>query len=235
MRSASRRCARTSPSTVRRPSGQRERRDGFLFWRSRQRPSNQSQMMSTRRRYSAASGASTRTQAWSDLLPESISADTGSPLARTAANCCSFGTGVPLSSRSNSTRTWRNAVTSSFFAPPFVIGLIRTNSPSVVVKHFSMPPFAATRCFQSSRVIVTPRVGTISPASSSRAGAMATNSAGAKHASRSAANPSAMGAGNVTGESGGASRGGFGSRRGTELPDAGAGNGPLPPTGSRGV
>ena len=58
---------------------------------------------------------------------------------------------------------------------------------------------------------------------------------GPKHASRSAAKPSATGSGNVTGESGGASRGGLGSRRGAVPPDAGAGNGPLPPTGSRGV
>ena len=140
-------CTRTSPSTVRRPSGQRERRDGFLFCRSRQRPSNQSQMMSTRRRYSAASGASTRTQAWSDLLPESMTADTGSPLARIAACCCSFGIGVPPSSRSNSTSACRKDVTCSFFAPFFAIGLMRTNSPSVVLKHFSMPPRATTRCF----------------------------------------------------------------------------------------
>ena len=85
---------------------------------------------------------------------------------------------MPASSRSNSTKTWRNAVTSSFFAPPLVIGLIRRNSPSFVLKTRSIPPFAATLDFHSEAVSVTPRGGAISPSSFSAAGAMATNSSG---------------------------------------------------------
>ena len=74
-------------------------------------------------------------------------------------------------------------------------GCPRVQTPEGKVETVPVPwAGKGTRCFHSSRVIVTPRVGTTSPASSSRAGAMATNSAGAKHASRSAANPSAMGA-----------------------------------------
>ena len=69
--------------------------------------------MATRRLYSASSGASTRIQACRLLLPESIKAATGMPLATTAWYCSSFGIGLPASSRSNSTSTWRNAVTSS--------------------------------------------------------------------------------------------------------------------------
>ena len=226
---ASKACRRTSPSTVRQPSGQRERRDGFRFCLSRLMPEYHSQMISTRRLYSFSSGASTRIHACRLLLPESINAATGMPLATTAWYCSSLGIGLPASSRSNSTSTWRNAVTSSFFAPPLVIGLMRRNNPSLVPNTRSTPPFAATLDFHSDAVSVTPRRGTISPSSFSAAGEMATNSSGWKHASMSLTKPSSMVTGSAIVDRSRWTGAGV-ARRGAG--DGAVGNGPDAPSGS---
>ena len=63
-------------------------------------------MRSRRASHSLRLGASTRTQAWMDLPPESMSTVMGRPESRKSFSCSGLG----LSS--NSTRTWRYALMS---------------------------------------------------------------------------------------------------------------------------
>ena len=121
-------------------------------------------------------------------------------------------------------------MTSSFFAPPLAIGLMRRNNPSLVPNTRSMPPLALTLDFHSAAVRVTPRRGTISPSSDSAAGAMATNSPGWKHASMSLTNPSSTAVGNAIVDRSFLTGAGV-TRRGAG--GGAAGNGPDPaPSGS---
>ncbi len=103
-------------------------------------------MRSRRASHSLRDGASTRTHAWIDLPPLSMRTLMGRPEERRSCSCSALG----LSS--NSTRTWRYALT-SLSDPLYRLGrngLMRTNTPSVRSLRNRMDSGSSKRAIQSS-------------------------------------------------------------------------------------